>query len=50
MTRLVDRLGLELLASVNSPADLKRPNKRQLPQLAAEMRSFLLATGLQRRV
>lgn len=44
MTRLVDELGLSLLAQVDTPAQLKQLSRKQLPQLAAEMRRFLLAT------
>src|SRR5438132_660662 len=44
VSRLIDRLALPLLGAVDSPADLKRLDRRQLPQLASELREFLLAT------
>ncbi|MCH7472589.1 1-deoxy-D-xylulose-5-phosphate synthase [bacterium] len=40
----MDDLRLELLDGIDSPADLKKLDKRQLPKLAAEIREFLLAT------
>ncbi|MDQ3022926.1 MAG: 1-deoxy-D-xylulose-5-phosphate synthase [bacterium] len=44
MTRLIDSLNLPLLRMVDSPTDLKQLTRAQLPQLAAEMRDYLLAT------
>ncbi|MBN1982053.1 MAG: 1-deoxy-D-xylulose-5-phosphate synthase [Chitinivibrionales bacterium] len=35
---------MSLLQSINSPADLKKLDKRQLPQLAEEVRQFMLET------
>ncbi len=32
-----------LLESINSPADLRRLDRKQLPQLATELRAFLIA-------
>ena len=31
-----------LLESINSPADLRRLDRKQLPQLATELRAFLI--------
>ena len=31
-----------LLDSINSPADLRRLDRKQLPQLASELRAFLI--------
>ena len=36
-----------LLESIDTPDDLKRLERRQLPQLAQEMRDYLLATVCQ---
>ena len=44
MTRLIDTLDLPLLRMVDGPAELKQLTRAQLPQLAAEMRAYLLAT------
>src|SRR5688500_2034939 len=44
MTRLIDTLDLPLLKMVDDPSDLKQLTRAQLPQLAGEMRDYLLAT------
>jgi 1-deoxy-D-xylulose-5-phosphate synthase len=31
-----------MLESINSPADLRRLDRKQLPQLATELRAFLI--------
>ena len=36
-----------LLESINSPADLRRLERKQLPQLATELRAFLIESVAQ---
>ena len=35
-------MSFPLLETINSPADLRRLDRKQLPQLATELRAFLI--------